>query len=42
MRNKRSGNKCDSEEVENVRNMHEFLEIDVEEHDECNEDYDRD
>ena len=30
-RNRRSGNKRDSEESENVRNTHEFLESDIEE-----------
>ena len=41
-RNKRSGIRCDSDEVENVRSTHEFLESNVEENDECEEEDDRD
>ena len=41
MRNKRSGNKHDSNEVKNVRNTCELREIDTEENDEHKKDDDR-
>ena len=39
--NKRSGNMRNSNKEENVRNTHELMESETEEHDECEDDDDR-
>ena len=41
-RNNRSENKRDSDGADNVRNSHGLSESDVEEHEECEDDDDRD